>query len=70
MQDAWKPNDEKHEDEELTVTEHRDGPTPDQEVMSEGAEDPALEVPHRNEEEALEDFSEDVNSSPAERGRE
>ncbi len=68
MVDSWKQNEEKDQDEELAVTDHRD-----QEGLTVTADDdqtlpgPAVEQDPRGALEALEALGEDVASSPARR---
>lgn len=67
MAQIWEPGEEKDENEELVVTEHRDASGPG--ITSEdeqGVEIPEGEDPR----EALEALGEDVASSPARRGHE
>lgn len=65
MTGMWKPNDEKNEDEELTVTEHRDTNAP----QVEPDDEQAVEMPEESLEATLESLGEDVASSPARRGQ-
>jgi len=65
MVDSWKQNEEKGQDEELAVTDHRD-----QEGLTVTADDDqTLPVPAAEQDlhEALEALGEDVASSPARR---
>lgn len=66
MAQIWEQNEEKSEDEELVVTEHRDSPEPA--VTPE--EEQAVETAGDDPREALEELGEDVSSSPARRGHE
>lgn len=66
MSQIWEQNEEKDEEEELVVTEHRDqgepAVTPDEEQQIETASDDPRS--------ALDELGEDVSSSPARRGHE
>ncbi|MFC5337672.1 hypothetical protein [Leucobacter denitrificans] len=66
MAEIWEQNEEISEDEELTVTDHRDEAEP--KVSPE--EEQAVEVTTDDPREALEEQGEDVSSSPARRGHE
>lgn len=65
MAEIWEQNEEKTEDEELVVTEHRDAREPS---VSPEAEEAVEVPPGENPREALEELGEDVSSSPAQRG--
>ncbi len=66
MAEIWEQNEEKNEDEELTVAEHRDDTEPA--VLPQ--DEQSVEVTTENPREALEEQGEDVSSSPARRGHE
>ncbi len=75
MADSWKQNEEKSEEEELVVTDHRDAPEDPLPLGFEGESAAAEEVPDEQLREgdprsALEVLGEDVASSPARRGHE
>lgn len=61
----WEQNEEKSEDEELAVTEHRDAEEPAVAPEEEQGVETNVDDPR----EALEELGEDVSSSPARRGR-
>lgn len=64
MAKVWEQNEERDENEELVVTEHRDADGPALEPEDEQAVETTEDDPH----EALEELGEDVASSPAQRG--
>lgn len=64
MTDPWKQNEEKREDEELVVTDHRDGDEP----IVTADEEPSIEMTQGTARETLQEQGEDVASSPARRG--
>lgn len=67
MAQLWEQNEEKDEEEELVVTEHRDAPAPA--VPPE--EEQAVEVPEGEDpRDALDALGEDAASSPTRRGHE
>ncbi|PRI10012.1 hypothetical protein [Leucobacter massiliensis] len=66
MAQPWEPNDEKDENEELAITEHRDAAEPA--VTAE--DEQAVEVAEPDPRAALDALGEDVASSPARRGHE
>lgn len=66
MTQDWKRNEEKTEDDELVVTEHRDGAEP----FVTPEEEQGIETVEETPREALEELGEDVASSPARRGHE
>ncbi|MBK0418602.1 hypothetical protein JD276_06085 [Leucobacter sp. CSA1] len=63
MSRMWEENEELGADDELAVTEHRDdaGPEPDPEELRE-------ETTEEDGRHVLDEFGEDVSSSPAQRG--
>ena len=66
MSQIWEQNEEKDEEEELVVTEHRDvsepAVTPDDEQQ--------IEAPSDDPRSSMDVLGEDVSSSPARRGHE
>lgn len=66
MAKLWKPNEETSEEEELVVTNHRDK---DAGIQRPGTQ-PAEETTATEGDEVLEEYGEDVASSPEQRERE
>lgn len=66
MAQIWERNEEKNEDEELVVTDHRD----ESEPVVTPEEQQAVETPSGDPRNALDALGEDVASSPARRGHE
>ena len=64
MTDPWKQNEEKSEDEELVVTEHRD----DAVAPLDSEDETSIEMTQDTTRETLQEQGEDVASSPARRG--
>ncbi|MGO3147841.1 MAG: hypothetical protein ACTIJ6_09200 [Leucobacter sp.] len=64
MAEIWEQNEERSEDEELVVTDHRDAKEP---AVLPGDEQ-SVEVTSEDPRDALEEQGEDVSSSPARRG--
>jgi len=64
MAQLWEQNEEKDEEDELVVTEHRD----DSEPAVPPEEETAVETPAGDARGALDALGEDVASSPARRG--
>jgi len=62
----WEQNEEKDEDDELVVTEHRDEAEP----AVEPEDEQAVETTEPDPRAALDELGEDVSSSPARRGHE
>lgn len=66
MADAWKQNEEKNEEEELAVTDHRDAPA---ETELTERDESSVETPSGDGQAAMQALGEDVASSPAARGQ-
>lgn len=64
MARIWEPNEELDEEEELVVTEHRDG----EEELASADDETSMETTVSEPTDVLEEFGEDVASSAAERG--
>lgn len=66
MAQLWEQNEEKNEEEELVVTDHRDSEEPA--ITSD--DEQIVEVTTSDPRDALGELGEDVSSSPAQRGHE
>jgi len=66
MPEIWEQNEEKSEDEELVVTEHRDDPEP----AAPPEDEESVETTGADPRKSLDELGEDVASSPARRGSE
>ncbi|WP_282851495.1 hypothetical protein [Gulosibacter sediminis] len=66
MAEIWKQNENKSEEEDLVVTEHRD----EQEPAVTPEEEQSVETTSGDPRNALEELGDDVASSPARRGTE
>lgn len=66
MAEIWEQNEQKNEEEDLVVTEHRDNSEPNVTADDEESVETTTDDPR----EALEVLGEDVSSSPARRGSE
>lgn len=64
MAEIWEQNEQKNEEEDLVVTEHRDEPRPNVTADEEQSVETTTDDPR----EALDALGEDVSSSPARRG--
>jgi len=65
MAQLWEQNEERDENEELVVTEHRD----DSEPAVPPEDEPSTESDAEEPQSSLDELGEDVSSSPARRGR-